>query len=73
MQLRIKEFREQRGLTLAQLGELVKRDPSTIFYYETGKIKLNLQMLTDIAKALDVPVSTLWAMDEEPEKETVNA
>lgn len=59
MQLRIKELREQRGMTLAKLGKEVGRQKSTIFYYEDGTINISLGMLENIAKVLDCTVQDL--------------
>lgn len=59
MKLRIKEIREQRGWSLAQLGKEVDREASTIFYYEDGTINISLGMLESIAKALNCTVQDL--------------
>lgn len=63
MQLRLKELRQRRGMTLAQVGKAVDREPSTIHYYEQARINLSLGMLERLAKALNCTVLDLLTED----------
>ncbi|HQB32367.1 MAG TPA: helix-turn-helix transcriptional regulator [Erysipelotrichaceae bacterium] len=52
---RLKQARKDKGLTMAQLGELVDLHHSTISRYENGMIdRLDVRKLKEFAKVLDV-------------------
>ena len=58
---RVREFREARGLSQEQLGELLGTEPSTVSRLERGDRKLTEPWLRRLGKALDVPAGELLA------------
>jgi transcriptional regulator with XRE-family HTH domain len=60
MQLRIREIRQERGFTQAQLGARAYISRSLLALIETGARPVNTQRLRSIAKALEVPVADLF-------------
>lgn len=56
---RIRHLRGERGLTLAQLGERVGRQPPYLSQLENGKREATLSLLTAIAEALGTDVADL--------------
>lgn len=72
MKTRIREMRRQRGMTLQQLAESIRPEPTTpqtIGRLETGVRTVSLDWLVRIADALDCHVSDLLDMPERPEME----
>jgi transcriptional regulator with XRE-family HTH domain len=70
MKTRIREIRRQRGMTLQQLAESIRPEPTTpqtIGRLETGIRTVSLDWLTRIAQALDCHVSDLLELPERPE------
>jgi len=70
MKTRIREMRRQRGMTLQQLAESIRPEPTTpqtIGRLETGIRTVSLDWLTRIAEALDCHVSDLLELPERPE------
>lgn len=49
-----KKARQEKGLTMVQLAELMGKDRVTITRYESGKQNLSIETITDICKALNV-------------------
>jgi predicted transcriptional regulator/transcriptional regulator with XRE-family HTH domain len=56
---RLKHLRRTRGLTLAELGELVGRTPSVLSLIENGRREPRLSLVEQLAAALSVPVPEL--------------
>lgn len=46
----LKEKREASGLSLSQVGSIMKKNKSTIYYYETGRIHIDVYTLDKICK-----------------------
>lgn len=70
MKTRIREMRRRRGMTLQQLAESIRPEPTTpqtIGRLETGIRTVSLDWLTRIAEALDCHVSDLLELPERPE------
>src|SRR5690606_11675320 len=70
MKTRIRDMRRQRGMTLQQLAESIRPEPTTpqtIGPLETGIRTVSLDWLTRIAEALDCHVSDLLELPERPE------
>lgn len=64
---RIKKARKLKKISMKKLGELVNLHESTISRYEKGGIMaLDIDKLKEFAKVLDVSVSYLMCMDEQP-------
>ena len=65
---RIKERRKARGMTAAQLGELIGRDRATIYRYENGYLeKIDIEILRKIAKELGTSVEYLTGETDDPD------
>ncbi|MBQ6908951.1 MAG: helix-turn-helix transcriptional regulator [Synergistaceae bacterium] len=60
---RIKELREQKGLTQGELAELIGNDGNTISRWERNKIGVGNKYIVKLAQALDAPVSYLMEME----------
>jgi predicted transcriptional regulator/transcriptional regulator with XRE-family HTH domain len=56
---RLKHARRAKGLTLAELGDLVGRTPSVLSLIENGKREPRLSLVEQLATALGVPVAEL--------------
>lgn len=67
MKLRIRELRKQRGLTIAELADMIDKTPGYISMLERGanQKKPSTALLDEIANALGVPVRSLIS-DEQP-------
>lgn len=50
----LKKARKEKGLTMAQLAEIMGKDRVTITRYESGKQNLSTETIADICKALGV-------------------
>jgi transcriptional regulator with XRE-family HTH domain len=57
--MRIKEIREAKGMTAAELAKAVNTTPVSISRYETGKRKPSIFKAAEIAKVLNVTVDEL--------------
>ncbi len=60
---RLRHFRQQRGLTLDQLGELVGRQAPYLSLLENGKREAKLTMIAALARALDISAADLMAAE----------
>ncbi len=56
---RIVELRSEKGLTQTQLAHACGKDPQSIERVENGKINPSIFYLSEIAKALDIPLKDL--------------
>lgn len=57
--LRIRFYRERKGMTMQELADIVGCTDGTISNYELGKRKPNYEMLLKLSEALDTDVSHL--------------
>lgn len=64
---KIRDLRKGRGDTLRSLGEKLGRGHTTLQKIEKGQVKANMDLLEEIAKLYDVPMS--YFLDEEIPKE----
>lgn len=63
---RIKQRREQQGLTQTELGDAVGTTKQNIYKYETGMItNIPIERLEDIAEALHMKPGELCGWEEE--------
>lgn len=62
----IKEFRQQRGLSLNKVAELANVDKSYLSKIENEKRDPSLSSLSKISRALNIPLNILILMCEEP-------
>lgn len=58
---RIRAERKERKLTLEELASLAGMNTSFLHHIETGKKKLSLATLQNVARALRMPISRLLA------------
>ncbi|WP_326822845.1 helix-turn-helix transcriptional regulator [Streptosporangium sp. NBC_01756] len=60
--LRLRDVREDHGLTQERLGELAEVDRKTINRIENGMYSPRLDNIFQIADALDIPIKELFAL-----------
>ena len=68
MKNRIKELREQRGLTQEQLGELVGASRQSINAIETEKFEPSIWLAYDISKVFECAIEEVFLFDASPRK-----
>ena len=63
----LKKWREEQGISAADLAERISCDTTTIYRYENGKLKPNPDVMFEICEALgDVDRWTTWMRTEFP-------
>ena len=63
----IKNLRKSLKITAAELAERISIDPSTLYKYESGKIKLSIDVMYQICEALGcIEKWTEWMITEYP-------
>ena len=65
MQTRIKEQREEKGLTQQQLADIVDVTRQTILFMEKGKYNPSLRLAWMIAQVFDKPIEEVFSFDDE--------
>ncbi len=60
---RIRQIREQKGVTQTQLANWTESDRQYIYKIETAKVGISVSKLAVIARALDVKLTDLVAID----------
>lgn len=68
IETKLKEYREERGLTQKDLAEQVGVRRETIVHLEKNKYNPSLELALEIAQIFEVPVETLFRLKEEPKK-----
>jgi transcriptional regulator with XRE-family HTH domain len=66
MALLLKQWRERRGLSLRQLGELSGVSYPNLHGIETGKLDPRLSTLERLARALGISVRDLFPSERRP-------
>lgn len=61
----IRQVREMRGMSTAELAENIGVTVGAISQWETGRFSPRQHLQVAIAKALDVPWSTIFGLDGE--------
>lgn len=61
---RIRDQRKQANLTQEQLAEQADLSSAYLSHVEHGKKKISLTALAQIAKALEIPIETLFAVPQ---------
>jgi len=56
---KIREIRMQKGLTQTELANLINSDRQYLYKIEKAKVGISVNKLAVIAKALNVPLTTL--------------
>lgn len=62
--MRIKQIREDKGISQKELAKKIGVKPSTLSRYEKGLLFPNSQTLKDIAEYLNVDINSLYEADE---------
>ncbi len=62
--LKLKEIRENRGLTQEQVGKILDVTRSQVSRYETGQRMLNQQQIIDLVKALNTTADYFLGLAE---------
>lgn len=65
LQTRIKELREEKGLTQEQLAEIVDVTRQTILFLEKGKYNPSLRLAWSIAQVFGKPIEDVFSFDDE--------
>ena len=65
LQTRIKELREEKGLTQEQLAEIVDVTRQTILFLEKGKYNPSLRLAWGIAQVFGKPIEDVFSFDDE--------
>lgn len=60
---RLRQAREERGMTLNHLAGEAEMSRSQVFYYETGKKSPKVDCLVRLAKALDCSTDFLCGLE----------
>lgn len=60
---KLKELRQQKGMTQSELAKLLKMQRSTLGMYETGKREPNFEILNMFANFFNVDMNTLMDMN----------
>lgn len=68
MRNRIKEYREQKGISQGKLADLCNVSRQTINAIENNKYDPSLQLAFDLSKTLGIKVDNLFSSEEEMEK-----
>lgn len=63
---RLRKLREERGYTQEQLSEMLEIGVTQVWRYENEKSKPSSDILTKIARALDVSADYLLGLTNEP-------
>lgn len=61
---RVRELREERGLTQKELGERVKVSRQAINAIETGKFDPSIWLAYDLAKLFGITIESLFVFDK---------
>lgn len=68
MKNRLKQLREQRGLTQEQLGELVGTSRQAIHAIETEKFEPSIWLAYDIAQVFGLMIEEIFLFSDSPRK-----
>lgn len=66
---RLKQLRIRRGLSMAQLGEIIEVTPQQISRYESGQHRITAPALFRLARGLDMPISWFFEAFQEDKDE----
>ena len=65
MRTRMKELREEQGLTQESLAKLVDVTRQTILFMEKGKYNPSLRLAWKIARVFDRPIEEVFSFEDE--------
>ena len=63
--MRLKELREERGLTQKELGKMIGGQQANIYNYEVGRTEPSIDILKQLANILGVSVGYLIGAEDE--------
>lgn len=63
--IRLADIRKDRGLTQAQLAEMLGVTQQTIYYYESGERDIKASVLQELSRALDCTISDILGLSDE--------
>ena len=63
--IRLRELREERGLTQIQLAEILKLNNKTLSAYETNKCEPDIDTIEKFCKFFNVPADYFLGFKEE--------
>lgn len=64
IKLRIKELREEKGLSQKQLAEAIGLKHQTISHYENGRLEPNLETIEKLCNYFDVSAGYLLGIED---------
>ena len=64
MHQKIRELRKEKGLTQAQVANELNIDRSTYAYYESGRTRLNIDVVVKLAHFFQVSFATIIGQPE---------
>ena len=62
---RVAHWRKERGMTQAELADLLEVSQQSVASYEVGRLRIAISMLPRLAHALGVPIDTLLGFKPE--------
>jgi putative transcriptional regulator len=65
LKTRMKELREEQGLTQESLANLVEVTRQTILFMEKGKYNPSLRLAWKIARVFDRPIEEVFSFEDE--------
>lgn len=65
METKIRELREERGLTQEELAKKVDVTRQTILFMEKGKYNPSLRLAWKIAQVFDRPIEDVFSFEDE--------
>jgi len=65
----LRKLRNERGLTQQQVADCLNMDRSTYAYYESGRSKLNMDIIVKLAHFYQVRYATLLGPEPVPKDE----
>lgn len=68
MKNRIRELREQKGLTQEQLGEMAGTSRQAINAIETEKFEPSIWLAYDISQVFECPIEEVFLFEKSPRK-----
>src|SRR5262245_41144863 len=69
IRLRLREWRERRGLSIRRLASLAAVGFATIYRIEAGKISPTVELLRKLAKPLRISIKSFIPSEARPRKE----
>lgn len=70
METKIKELREEKGITQQQLADIVDVTRQTILFLEKGKYNPSLRLAWKIAQVFEKPIESVFSFENELVDET---